>query len=144
VASRKGDGSASFDGDRGASKEGETTTSNGEKDLFWPRQSILMLSYVFITGETIRIFRRSRPSRPQSATRADSVMVVDDRSIPSGTKRLAGTNSMDSDPVPASPAPSSSGGDADFSGAPAGSAVLRTEELPAPDTSAGTKEAYLN
>ena len=59
------------------------------------------MQYIFITGDTIRIFRRSRSGRPTSATSAGSALSIDSQD----------------------------------------DKLLRTEDLPAPDTPHGVKEA---
>ncbi len=87
-------------------------------------------------GETIRIFRRSRTSgRAHSATRADTVMVVDQHSDDNV--------SSDNDGGVGVGSPSSAAADQLVGMGSSTDSVLKTEELPAPDTHAGTKEAFL-
>ena len=105
-----------------------------------------MLTRNVFAGETIRIFRRSRSNRPPSATRADSLFsgpgmghghhhaLHEGDAVGEGDE---GCERRSSDPAVSS-------------SAAAEAALLaeeeqssKTEELPAPDTPAGTREAYL-
>ncbi len=76
--------------------------------------------FFFSTGETIRIFRRSRTGRTHSTNRGDSGGGDENGPGPGGSSAPHSTEDDDDDAT-----------------------GLRQEDLPAPDTPAGTKEAFL-
>ncbi|XP_059089272.1 dual specificity calcium/calmodulin-dependent 3',5'-cyclic nucleotide phosphodiesterase 1B-like isoform X3 [Tigriopus californicus] len=99
-------------------------------------------------GETIRIFRRTRSGRPHSASRADSVAIM-------SSSPLTASEILDS-PGGMSALGQSLGAtevdEASFmqigliqgdSQTESEDEILKTEELPAPDTPAGIREAFL-
>ena len=98
--------------------------------------------YVPISGETIRIFRRSRSGRPHSATRSES------QQVSGGGAPAATWDPPFSPPSSAAGLLNNTGGGrdddpGDEEDSSHCSSHLKTDEMPPPDTPAATKEAFL-